>query len=1670
MTTSLTEPETNHLIDSNLTVTEEERVNKQNVSLMAKDEERTINEEPKSSDQQLSNGTTEETNHQNALMQTSPSIVTNGDDEKEEQHELTTNSSALVNHDDDENRTKKSFESKTKFNSSSYRPAYYGNGLQYGPMQYYYYPQSNSVEKPTPLMFIHTPSPLGGQAQTSAHISSSVSTSSSRENQTGNSTTTTTSNSPPNLPPRLRQTSTTENENHSNAITGAIINGTTTNTTSTTHSSTSHPTTNGRRNRSIFPRGYPSFYAQHPPPPLMATPPGVLYPYPPVVHPTGPIAYNIRSTEDLEYFAYQQQFVPLPPAPLLWTPASQTGVPPTVSTPYPGYPMADLSGGYIYTNSTMIPPTITSLNPEAAEWIPTFLENNGESYETPIQLDDEISFPPLNSSAAATHAPVPSTVNNNAKDNRNEETNESILVSSTTTTEIPVENSVPKNDEEESTTVSDEQLSTSNVPSENKVENVTVSTSSQEQTTNSSLTKPTVVTTPMKTTPMPYSTVISQATDNQKSTKTNHQSGQTSSAARRAQPVKERPSKTVQPARGNLPPATAVVAAPTPAPVPQTNNNQRRQPVKTNTNGSRNVPSPQFNAPVKQQQQQTQPPPSPPVSDEWIEVKSKKTKKFDRFTNENSSEKISVEEPVHQTISPPSSLSSTGENTTTPFSSEDDFDEKDQPEIVVMIDNNNVTNDYNQLIIDDVHRKLDRHDRLVIIMRGCPGSGKSTLAQALNSGYNGVILSTDDFFTDKQTNEYQFDQKQLDEAHLHNRRRVADALKRNISPIIVDNTNTQAWEMKPYVAMAKEVSYDILIVEPQTPWRYKARELMKRNRHDLPLKRIKEMLNRFEHNLTVQNILEQFPLTNKTNHSSSISEQTNVPLSKDVVDPMFQSKKVYDIIDDSLILDDVRFCINDMILLLTSQIYQTALSSYTSILTNTTTTTTTTSQSSTPLSVSFHDLSLMSSSSTSLPSTPSTPHSRFHRQLTRFPSSTGQDYPFNSEHLLRLPNALPRCMDTINANQFSPVLSSQTSLLAKKRRKHKASPTPSPTGEPIYNTNNNNNNDVANEFVVKNYSNPLAMFNVILPEEFSDMVVVDETVEVAQPPQNSAKTLKSDDKPRDLLNILHHQLHQPSETVRTTLKCHLAIQCVEEEITDFSSNHSDRILKARSTNLSTSNTSTLVLPRVGFNDRGIQVDLDDSTVEQLNQLIQLYSTRASEETIRQFYNDCQSNLQWTQIRLDEHLEQRREVNRIPSLQHLALVALDRWDEELKSSNPTFDVNCLTDLLDDINDDEFQFDSTPIDENPVVLSDTNQIQISWSMINQFEDLYGELPNKSVFSSNNDGIFLPIDDDLSISIYQALQRRVIKSQETEQLTKPVNEMPIKNENKNVRMPKKITVEKTNNQQRWLAPQEKDQQMKKIPSLKQIIREEEHAAKCQKPKQKLQMDFASEHKFKQLERQFPSFDSNLLLDMFRDNEFNYDVTLVCVATLIDEEASISPKIVQSTRSPPISPSVRTTVVEPVHESYETLRSAAVEHVQRRKEFYTKAQQANRHGMAGVAAFYIHRASEETQQIKDANRVAGERLSRWRLQEFYQTHKLDLHGLHVDEALQLFKQIEEDFFEGNRRIKAKSIEIITGYGKNSVYGGGHAKIRPAIVRYLQQRNYKYSEPNRAVILVCLN
>ncbi|XP_076803363.1 uncharacterized protein LOC143447240 [Clavelina lepadiformis] len=140
----------------------------------------------------------------------------------------------------------------------------------------------------------------------------------------------------------------------------------------------------------------------------------------------------------------------------------------------------------------------------------------------------------------------------------------------------------------------------------------------------------------------------------------------------------------------------------------------------------------------------------------------------------------------------------------------------------------------------------------IYLMRGAPGSGKSTLAKKL-AGKNGVILSTDDFFMIRGI--YYFDPSRLSEAHSWNQRQAEQFLSKGMSPVVIDNTNIVGWEMRPYMMTAIKYSYHIYIKEPDTPWKRKASELTKRNSHGVPKDSIINMLDRYEENLTVEKVV-----------------------------------------------------------------------------------------------------------------------------------------------------------------------------------------------------------------------------------------------------------------------------------------------------------------------------------------------------------------------------------------------------------------------------------------------------------------------------------------------------------------------------------------------------------------------------------------------------------------------------------------------------------------------------------------------------------------------------------------------------------------------------------------------------------------------------------------------
>lgn len=126
----------------------------------------------------------------------------------------------------------------------------------------------------------------------------------------------------------------------------------------------------------------------------------------------------------------------------------------------------------------------------------------------------------------------------------------------------------------------------------------------------------------------------------------------------------------------------------------------------------------------------------------------------------------------------------------------------------------------------------------LFLLRGLPGSGKSTLAAQLG----GSLVEADRYFM--QYGEYKFDASKLKEAHAWCRDQVrkwmeVDNAGYDVDRIVVSNTFTQEWEMKPYYELAEKYGYRVhsIVVENRHGGK---------NVHNVPDEAIDRMRKRFE--------------------------------------------------------------------------------------------------------------------------------------------------------------------------------------------------------------------------------------------------------------------------------------------------------------------------------------------------------------------------------------------------------------------------------------------------------------------------------------------------------------------------------------------------------------------------------------------------------------------------------------------------------------------------------------------------------------------------------------------------------------------------------------------------------------------------------------------------------
>ena len=134
--------------------------------------------------------------------------------------------------------------------------------------------------------------------------------------------------------------------------------------------------------------------------------------------------------------------------------------------------------------------------------------------------------------------------------------------------------------------------------------------------------------------------------------------------------------------------------------------------------------------------------------------------------------------------------------------------------------------------------------REMVVMRGLPGSGKSYHI-ANNNGMKGaVVCSADDLFYNDQ-GVYVFQPWLIGKAHEACKVKLVKAMMAKESLVVVDNTNTQAWEYELYPILAEALGYKFELYNIFDGG-LTDQELFERCKHGVPLEAIGKMRDRWE--------------------------------------------------------------------------------------------------------------------------------------------------------------------------------------------------------------------------------------------------------------------------------------------------------------------------------------------------------------------------------------------------------------------------------------------------------------------------------------------------------------------------------------------------------------------------------------------------------------------------------------------------------------------------------------------------------------------------------------------------------------------------------------------------------------------------------------------------------
>ncbi|KAI5707200.1 hypothetical protein M8J75_015568 [Diaphorina citri] len=155
----------------------------------------------------------------------------------------------------------------------------------------------------------------------------------------------------------------------------------------------------------------------------------------------------------------------------------------------------------------------------------------------------------------------------------------------------------------------------------------------------------------------------------------------------------------------------------------------------------------------------------------------------------------------------------------------------------------------NKELIEALMTDVRNNVKVMVLMRGLPGCGKSTKVKELIAateklnGARPVAFSADHYF--ETPSGYQYNVKKLGEAHNWAYKATEAALLAFQSPVFIDNTNTEEFEILNYYNLAYHNWYKFYVLEPETEWAFDVDQLARKTLHNVPREKLARMLNKY---------------------------------------------------------------------------------------------------------------------------------------------------------------------------------------------------------------------------------------------------------------------------------------------------------------------------------------------------------------------------------------------------------------------------------------------------------------------------------------------------------------------------------------------------------------------------------------------------------------------------------------------------------------------------------------------------------------------------------------------------------------------------------------------------------------------------------------------------------